>query len=181
VAAVPLAMLLFASRGAERQEAQLMLFAPCRLCERDCVAWNLEEITTLPPEARGYVYDTSRACAIDGERRPHIGALGTLTWGLGATAVDTATGERSKGVARDVVMLINANAASAPVSIRHTQASAAQPVRVEFTADGRHLTRELTTPEWTVIDVPLANGWRSWLRGAHRVDVTFSRAGAEWK
>lgn len=181
VTAVWLAMWLIASHGMSRQQDVLTLFAPCQLCEHSCVAWNLDEISTLPPEARTYVADTARACAIDGDRRPHIGETGTLTWGLGATSIDTATGDRAKAVDGAVVMLIRGDAATTRISVRHPEASASHPVRVEIDADGGHVTRELVSSDWTAIDVALRNGLRSWMRGAHRVDATFSVPGAEWK
>ena len=173
------AILLALASRAPAQQRELDVFSQCQRLEHECIPWVLESVPSLPPEARQYVAATTTACATG--RRPRIGEANTLTWGLGATSVDTVTGVRSNGVAGDVVMLIRGEAVTFPLAVRHPGASASQPVRVEITADGQRSTRELTTPEWMTIDVPLANGWRSWLRGAHRVDARFALSGAEWR
>lgn len=172
-------LLLIVQTGTQSRE--LNRFAPCGSLEHQCVSWVLEEVNTLPPEARAYVAGTRTACAVNSDQRPRIGENGTLTWGLGATTVDTDTSERASSVTGDVVSLIQTTAASASLWMRHRDASATRPIRVDISADGRTLTRELTTPGWTTIDVPLTNGIRSWMRGAHRVDTRFSVAGADWK
>lgn len=176
-----LAALAFVAVHVGDQQRSLAVFAPCQRLARECVAWNLEENPTLPPEGRAYVASTVTACAVAPDTRPRIGDAGTLTWGLGATSVDTTTGARSSDVTGPVTQLIRGDASAAIFTVRHPQAGAARPIRVEIVADGRRFSRDLTTPAWTTIDVPLANGVRAWLRGAHRVDATFSRPGAEWK
>lgn len=181
VAAVPFALLLLAKGGVGRQERELALFEPCNWAEHNCISWVLDEVKTLPPEARAYVADTATACAVHGAARPHIGHTGTLTWGLGATSIDTTTGEQSNAVVGDIVMLMRRNAETAPLLFRHLLASASQPVRVEVTVNGKRETRELKAPQWLRIDVPVTTGLRSWMRGAHRVDAHFSTPGAEWK
>lgn len=177
--ALSFAMLVFVGARAWDQQSELAVFAPCQWAEHNCVTWVLEEVKTLPPEARWYIADTARACAVHGAERPHIGASGQLTWGLGPTSVDTITGERSWAITGDVVTLVP-EASKTWIAVRHRAASAAQPVQVEISANGRRSTRDLTTPDWTAIEVEMTTGLRSWLRGAHRIDTRFSSPGAEW-
>lgn len=179
LAAVPTLMLVFLASSIVRQGKELTIFAPCQWAEHNCVTWVLEEVNTLPPEARWYVADTARACAVRGDQRPRIGATGSLTWGLGATIVDTMTGERSWATTGRVVTLVP-EASKTWIAVRHRAASAAQPVQVKISANGRTSTRDLATPDWTTIEVEMTTGLRSWLRGAHRIDTRFSSPGAEW-
>ena len=174
-------VLLFFAVQARSEFRELKLFAPCQRLEHECVPWVLEDVNTLPPEARSHVSDTARACLVDPVGRPRIGDRGTLTWGLGSTSIDTMTGARSSAVAGDVVTLIRGDAPSASLVFRHQDATPDHRVQVEITADGKRSTRELTTPDWVRMDVPLTAGLRSWLRDAHRVDAKFSAPGAEWK
>jgi len=158
-----------------------MFSDPCQWDAHNVVSLVIEEVMPLPPAALAYVADPQRACSVPGHHRPHLRDAGTLTWGLGETSIDSISGERSNAVSSDVVSLVRGAATTASFSVRHQQATAAQPVHVVITADGDRITRELTTPEWTTIEVPLKNGVRTWLRGAHRLDAMFSIAGGEWK
>lgn len=172
------ALVMLVAIGARQQREELALFAPCARLAMECRTWVLEEVP-LPPEARAYVADTPAACAVPD--RPRIGDTGVITWGLGPTSIETATGVRSNEVNGRVIMLVSEPRGHATVSVRHPRADAAHPIRAEFVVDGRRTTTTLTTPDWVTVDLPFASGVRAWLRGAHRVDATFSESGAEWK
>jgi hypothetical protein len=173
----PVLVVLIAGVGAMRQQDELMKFSPCARLERDCVPWVLE-IPSLPPDARAYVADTNRACPLG--PRPRIGDR-VLTWGLGPRVVDPMHMEESREIAGAVVSLIATPAAGARIDIRHDAAAADHPVIVTLTADGRQEARTLTSPEWTSIDVPLAANWRSWLRQAHRLDISLNERGGQMR
>jgi hypothetical protein len=145
------------------------------------VDWNLQENPTLPPEARPYVADTTTQCALHPDDRERVGDALSLTWGLGPRSVDTMTGSTSWPVRGDVVTLFPRSVRKASISVRHPDASPAKPVTVTLDAGGRRIVRQLTSPEWTTIDVETTDGVRAWMRGAHRVDTVFSEPGAEWK
>ena len=176
--AFPCVMLVLAGGRVWAQPQELNVFAPCQWAERNCASWVLDEVKTLPPEARWYVAGAAKACAIRGGGRPHIGDSGQLTWGLGETSVDTTTGTLSFAVRGDVMMLTRSWAL---LSVRHPLASATQPVSVQITADGIRSEERLQTSEWTLLRVSMSDGWRSRIRGAHRVNVRFSAPGAEWR
>jgi hypothetical protein len=165
--------------GAAKQREELALFAPCERLAHECAPWVLEEVTPIAAEARAYVAATTSACTV--ANRPRVGDADTLTWGLGATSVETMTGERSHLVTGRVVTLVKTNTDTATFAVRHPDASAAHPVVAEFVADGRHQTVELVTSAWVTVTVPLSAGLRTWMRGAHRVDAQFSEPGAEWR
>lgn len=173
-----IALVVLVAIGARQQREELGLFAPCARLAMECRTWVLEEVP-LPSEARAYVAETPAACAVPD--RPRIGDTGVITWGLGPTSIETATGVRSNDVNGRVIMLVSGPRANATVSVRHPDAAPAHPITAEFVVDGRRTTTTLTTPDWVTVDLPFASGVRSWLRGAHRVDATFSEPGAEWK
>ena len=177
VVAVGVAALMMAA--GVRQQAALDRFAPCGPLPLACPSWMLEKIATLPPESRAHVTNMAAACDVGDRRR--FDDLGVLTWGLvGAETVDTTTSTRTRRAGAHIVTLLRADATTATVTFRHPDASASAPVDVSISANGPEAMRlRLTSAEWTTTAVPVTSGWRTWLRGMHRVDIRVAAGGAE--
>ena len=168
-----------------RQQAILDGFARCGRLTSDCRNWVLESIPRLPPEARSYIADLPATCRTGAP--PRLDAGDVLTWGLGGSVIDTMTGLRAREADAHVVTLIRASATSATITVRNPLASPAAPVDVAVRANGHDAARlHLTSDQWNETTIALPAGWRTWLRGMHRVDVRVSAGklpppGLEWR
>lgn len=168
-----------------RQQAVFSDFFICSRLPLECRSFMLENIPRLPPEARAFEMNMGAACETGRPQR--LEQSDTLTWGLGAASIDTMTGRETRDADGRVVTLVRASATSATITLRHPAASAASPIDVAINVNGHDAaTMHLTSPEWSTTSVTLASGWRTWLRGMHRADVTVTasgvlRGGAEWQ
>jgi hypothetical protein len=176
---------LIALGTAARQQDALLAFSPCGTAAAECRVWLLENVPQIPPEGRALLMEQPARCAASQSVR--LDARDTLTWGLGAVSVDTDTGVQGRDAAADVVALIRPTAMRGTFAWRDRRASSATPVNVRVTINGQQAALiHLTSPEWHEADVRLSSGWRTWVRGMHRADVSFSvggrpHTGVEWR
>jgi hypothetical protein len=143
-------------------------FAPCSAVtlstDEEVQTWDV-----VPAEIRAWLAAKPARCA-NGTARPLVDSIDSVWWNVHG-AESGASAERWIG---DSSLVFVRPAAHAVVLTLRSRAATEFPVRVHLVTDNASLDVDLRDDGWHDARVALMPSFRSWLRGAHAIEVTVS-------